>query len=525
MKKILFLLAALIPFSGIVHADITWSAPAAISTALTNASDPQVVIDTSGNTTAIWVESNAIKASSLPSGGSWSTPVTLSSTTSSSPNLKVDSAGNVTALWIEGTQIVSAILPSGGSWGSSSVISGTNATAPVLAVDSSGNAVSVWVRGTFVETSTRVSGIWSLVSVLSTANSSNPHVAINNTGNAIAAWHNTNGSGADQITTSILTINTNTWATSINVFSLSAAFSHNYPKVGLDSFGNAYIAWFRYTLSGGAYQNVQVLASTLTAGASAWAILPDFLSEPGIRNPADLTLKLRVDTSGDVLVLWSNSYDGFTFNIESSCRRFGAPSWPEFVTPEVPSLYSFGLDVAVANGTALLTNMAWDGVSTLFIQSEESDMTDPIAQAWSVSNPFSTGDDNGYPKCSLSSSGSTFNAAAVWIHYDGSNNVIHAATGTSTLIDPPSSVTASQSSTSFGFYTDYYNTITWSASSDPNVMLYVIYRNGVFFAQTTPDVLEFVDHNTAQGGTVIYGVAALNTSYRQSEIIYYTLNP
>lgn len=526
MKKSIFLFLMLCSLSGMMHGDITWSSPVAISTALTDASDPHVVVDTGGNATAVWVENNTIKASSLPFGGSWDTPVTISNplNTSSSPRLAIDSSGDVTALWIENTQIESATLPFGGSWGAeTSPISGSGASNPILVVDDSDNAVAVWVRSGFIESSTRISGTWSLVAVLSAASSDNPHLAISNFGTAIAAWHSVI-SGADVIVTDTLTISTNTWDSPLNVFPGIASFFHNYPKIAIDSNGNAAVAWYRYNLLNGlAFENVQVITSSLTQGAASWS-LPTVLSNQGIRNPADLTIKLGFDTSGDSLAVWTNSYDGMTFSVESSDRLFGG-DWKQFVSPQPPSLYSFGIDVAITSGTALLTNMSWDGVSTVMIQSQETEAGDPVLQAWSFINPFSTGDDNGFPQCALSLTGSTFNALAVWIHFDGSNNVIHAAAGAGSTISPPSNVSASQSVTDFGVFKDFFNTITWDASSDPDILQYNIYRNGVFFAATDSGTLTFIDHNTTENGTVTYGVATLTNSFRLSDIVSFTLFP
>lgn len=525
MKRILFLILMLCFYSGMVHGDLTWTSPVAISTALTDASDPRVIVDSNGNATAAWVENNTIKASSLPFGGSWSAPVTLSNplNTASTPKLGLDSSGNVTALWIENTMIESAILPFGGSWSVETLpISGLGASNPSLAVDASGNVVAVWVRGGFIESSTRTSGVWSLVSILSLINSSNPHVAISSFGTAIAVWHSVI-SGSDVLVTDILTLASNTWGVTKNIFSGTAAFFHNCPKIAIDANGNAAVAWFRYNFSGGAYQNVQLLVSSLTQGASAWTV-PTILSNPGIRNPADLTVKLKYDVNGDALAVWTNSYDGQTFSTESSVKLFGG-AWQGFITVQVPTIYSFGLDLTTASGAGLLTTMAWDGISTIAIQAQETDMTDPILQGWTNITSFSTGSNNGYPLCALSITGSTYNAVAVWIHFDGSNSVIHAITGSGSTVVPPASVSATQSMTSFGLYKDYFNTITWAASTDPDLIQYNIYRNGLLFAEVDSTTLTVIDHNQIQSGTVTYGIGALTTDFRQSPIITYTLFP
>lgn len=527
MKKILLLVFTLCAFSRLVYSDISWSSPESISTALTDATDPHIVIDSSDNATAVWVENGFITASSHPSAGSWSSPQIISTamTTSSNPKLGIDSTGNVTATWIEDDFLVSATLPFGGSWGSvtSPAISDTGATDHILAVDGSGNAVAIWVRGGFVESSTRISGTWSNVFTLSAANSSNPHIAISDFGKAIAAWHSVISS-ADVIVTDILTISGNSWAATKNVFNGTASFLHNYPKVAMDVNGNANVAWFRYNLlDGTAFENVQVITSTLSLGAAAWS-LPSLLSDPGIRNPADLTLKLRFDTSGDAVAVWTNSYDAETFRVESAKKLFGG-IWQPFVLIGVPTLYSLGIDAAIVSGTTLLTNMAWDGTSSILIQSQVSDIPIPLVQAWTPSNSFSAGDDNAFPKCAISLTGNTFNAASVWNHFDGTNKIIHAALGTDTAIDPPSNIAGDQNLTDFGVYQDYFNTITWDASSDPDITQYNIYRNGVFVNAVDPGTLEYIDHNSVQNETVIYGVAAITSSFRQSAITQFTLIP
>jgi hypothetical protein len=525
MKNILYLFLALCSFSGTVYSDLTWTTPVAISTALTNASDPHTVIDASGNATAVWVESNVIKASYFPAGGSWGAPVSLSnvSNTSSSPKLAIDSSGNVTALWLENTLIESATL-SGGVWSAETApISSSGASSPAIAVDASGNAVAVWVRSAFIESSTRKSGIWSSVAVLSATNSSSPSVAISSFGTAIAGWH-TLVSGSDSIVTDTLTVSTNTWAASKNVFVVAPAFNHNFPKVAMDPFGTAYVAWFRYNLvDSDAFENVQLLASVLNQTATTWSLAQIVDTGPGIRNPADLTIKLKVDGSGDVVLAWNNSLDGDNFQIGVAQKTFGSTA---FQSPGLLNIstYCLALDVFIAAETALLTYMVWDGVSTLSIVSQESDINNPINQSWTFTNTVSTGSDNGFPSCSMSTTGSTFNSAAVWLNFNGTNTVINASTGTEAVTAPPTSVSATQSSTNFGVYTDFFNTITWSASSAPNVVMYNLFRNGVYFASTADaSTFSFIDHNQINGGAVTYGVAAFTNDNRQSDIITFTL--
>ena len=361
IKKILLLLLTLFSYTGAVYSDVVWSTPTVISTALTNASDPHTMVDSNNNATAVWVENGLIRSSSLPSGGSWSAPVTISNplNTASSPKLGLDSSGNVTAMWIENTQVVSATLPFGGSWSATTTVSGSGASNLVFVVDASGNAVAAWARSGFIESSTRISGTWSLVSVLSLSESSNPSMAISSFGTAIAAWHSSS-TGNDVITTNILTISTNTWGTSKNVFTAAAAVSHNYPKVALDSNGNAIVAWFRYNLvNSTSYENVQVLTASLNAGANNWQI-GQLVSNSGIVNPAELLIKLKVDSNGNAMLAWINSYDGLNYVVESSQKLFGASSWPILLSPDSNSIFfGYGLTNCFRKRFAHKHGMGW----------------------------------------------------------------------------------------------------------------------------------------------------------------------
>lgn len=509
-----FCLLLFFPFS-LLQCDINWSVPVTISSENLNSSDPQVVIDTLGNATAIWMENNSIMASSRPINGSWNAPVTLS-TNSSSPKLSVDSSGNVTALWLTDGIVNSSILNFGGSWSMglpvSNVLGGASSLS--LSVDASGNAVAVWVRGGFIESSTRTLGLWSIVSKISAANSDFPQVAISANGTVIAVWHSV-VAGADVIVSATEMLGGN-WNSAKNVFNGVAALKHNYPKVSIDANGNAYLVWFRYNLLGAAYQNVTVLTSALSYNASSWTF-PSFLSNAGIRNPADLMLKIACDDNGNLIAFWTNSYDGQIFYVESASMLFGK-GWGNAVMPYIPSLYSLASDISVnSKGDVLATYMTFDG-SLLQIQSQESNIGSPIFNAWTFSKELSQGSENGYPKCALTLSGNVINAVVAWIKFEGSNSVIQATVGSELVVMPPTNLTLVQNRTDFGVYSDFCNTISWQPSPSPNIQRYNIYRNGIFFTATDSNTLQINDHNTIQNGPVTYGVAAQDINYSQSSI-------
>lgn len=499
-----------------LQSDINWSAPVTISSTNFNASSPQIVIDSQGNATAAWVENNTIVAGTLPYKGSWSTPVTISNAlnTASDLSLGVDATGNVTALWIENSIIETAILPLGGSWSIATPISSSGASSPCLAVDANGNAVAVWARNGAIESSTGYLGVWDSVLTLSASASDHPQVAISKNGTVIAVWHKI-VSGADALMSSRKTLGSS-WNSAINVFSRPPSLHHNYPKVALDMNGNALLVWFRYYHYNGVYQRVSVLTSSLPADASSWSMPPTNLSSSGIRNPADLALNVVFDPNGNAFVLWTNSYDGQLFFIESITASFGK-SWNGIVMPYSPSIYSLDTSIAVNALGVLITYMNWDG-SLLKIQSQESDMASPIVNSWTPTNLVSQGSNNGYPRCALTLTENISTAVVVWINFNGTNSVIQASVGSKGEILPPTNLNVTQNMTDFGVYKDFFNTIAWQASSSPNIVQYNIFRNGVFFGSTASSILQIRDRNATQNGSVTYGVAALDNQYSQSTI-------
>jgi hypothetical protein len=136
----------------------SWSAPVDLSATGRNAGAPQVAVDTSGNATAVWQRHNGthliVQSAVRPAGDPWSAPVDLSATGQFAQQARVvvDGSGNATAVWFRsnGTnQIVqSAVRPAGGSWSAPVDLSATgrDAVSPQVAVDGPGNATAVWDR-------------------------------------------------------------------------------------------------------------------------------------------------------------------------------------------------------------------------------------------------------------------------------------------------------------------------------------------------------------------------------------------
>ncbi len=189
-----------------------WSAPVSLSSAKKAARSPQIVIDPQGGATAVWEEewTGAIESATRSLDGSWSPPVALSATGvwGNSPEVAVDSQGNVMAIWaariIEGGRIQSrriqtATLPTGGSWSAPVSISPAGhrlIQEPQIAVDPQGEATAIWQRSDgsnlVVQGATRpTGGSWSKpVELTAGPGQGGQHLqlAVDSSGTATAIW-------------------------------------------------------------------------------------------------------------------------------------------------------------------------------------------------------------------------------------------------------------------------------------------------------------------------------------------------
>ena len=519
MKKIVILLCALCAFSQLISGDtLHWSGPVAISTPKAMASDPQVVMDGNTNVTAIWVENTLVMASSQPVNGSWSVPTQLSNPGASSPKLGMDSSGNVTALWLENGVVNSATLSLKGSWSVATIISSSGASSPALAVDPTGNAVAVWVRNGVVESSTQLlGGSWGSVSPLTNTPSSSPDVAIGANGTVVAIW-NAMIPGFSTLQSASASIG-GSWNPAVNVLNLPDEFTHNFPKVVVDRYGEATALWLRYDFNNGVYEEIFVSAATLHPDTAAWGA-PTILANGGqVVDIANISTRLAIDSQGNAIGLWCFSYDGSTYNIESSFKLVEG-NWSPPIMLQIGVLYAFQIDVAANNalGDAAVAYMVYDGVSSSIIISHETNLAVPGFKGWTIPTRISQGVSNGYPQIATCLNENGIFAAAVWVYFDGISNEIVAARGSKTVIVPPTNLAVRQDVRDFGVFTNYYNTISWTLSSAPNIVKYNIYRNGFYFTSVDPYVTQVIDYNAIQNAPVIYGIAAEDASLSQSLI-------
>lgn len=482
--------------------------PEAISGTGQNASNPKIAIDPNGNAVAVWLENNLVKTKSKLADMEWSSEATLSGFNGSAPNIVIDLEGNATAVWLESGIVKSASKTLNGTWSGSVALSGSNAASPTLAVALDGDVIVAWARNGDIQTTTKpFGGNWQNQVTINASGSAIPHIAVGGTGSssrAAVVWRAV-ASQVNVIYGASKLMSASSWGSKQIISDTSHQADR--PKVAVDSEGNIVSVWFAYDVSQGDYSRVLVQSAGRTANGS-WVNFST-LSDLGIGNPSNLSIEVGCDGLGNAVALWSTTYDNETYTVQSSVKpTYGA--WSDPINLVEDNLYASGARLTVASlGDALAVYMFYNGLN-LLIQTSELDTTGFMESTWSLPLTLSDATANAKPHIAAAIHDNKIQTAAIWVANTGMNNSVMATTGAKTIPMPPTNLAVVQSSTNFGVFTEYYNTLSWEASSDPNVVGYLIFRNGLFLEQVGSEVLEYVDNNKAQNGAVVYGVASID---------------
>jgi hypothetical protein len=394
-----------------------------------------------------------------------------------------------------------------------------------MAVDSSGNVVVAWIKSGQTETIIKPisTGVWSSITTFTTTGSSNPSIALGG-GVTTIIWQ-AHPSTQDQIMSSTSTSIGGSFSTPLNIIGVAnSGHNHGFPKVSVDLFGNSIAVWFRSDFGGSSntdYINVVVLGTLLVKGASAWGI-PVLVSDLGTRNPSDLILRASFDPVGNGYILWTSSTNGSVYNIECSSKQVGGNLNPFF---QIIGSNLLAKDASISISSlsdVLIVYQFYDGTNSV-IQAIETDIGGSPLNVYTPASTLSVSStNNAQPRASISLTGTTVNAIAVWQSYDSINNttIIQAATGSKPLLGAPTGLMVSQNTNNFGVFNEFDNVSSWTASTDPNVIGYNIYRDSIFIGQIGSSTTSFTDSNRTQSGTgvtVTYNVASLDNNFQQSQ--------
>jgi predicted enzyme related to lactoylglutathione lyase len=394
-----------------------------------SASNPQIVIDSSGNAIAIWsqydgayfsIYSNRYTAST----GTWgsATLVEMNSGDANIPQITLDSSGNAVAIWTQFDVHHNGIYAnhysvSTGTWGS--VVSlDTNITwgaeHPKIVMNSSGNAIAIWsqydgtFRSIYASHYTAATGLWGTAALIETniGEARIPKVAIDPSGNAVAVWHQNDvadfWSNSYSVWSNHYTASTGTWGTATLIETNMGSASS--PQVVSDSSGNTIAVWQQYD---GTRNNIW--SNRYTASTGMWSTAA--LIETG--NGDAYSPVLAIDSIGNSVAVWLQS-DGGRFNTWANRYSVLTGTWGTAVQIESGAWDAKAPQVAIdSSGNAVVVWQQLDGS----FYSIYSNRYTASSGTWSDAVLIESNTmDAENPQVAINASGS---AVAIWYQYDG----------------------------------------------------------------------------------------------------------
>lgn len=285
-------------------ADGTWGTAALIETDTTDAYDPQVAFDSSGNATVVWSLYGNIWANHFIDN-SWGTATQITTPGfANNPQVAVDSSDNAIAVWhrTDDTSIWSSRY-NGSSWSSPVLIEAGSGAAdsPLIAVDGSGNAISVWRQSdgsVYNIWANHFNGTsWGTAEPIETETANdayNPQIAFDDMGIAFAVWEQSDGTNRSIW---VNHYNGTSWSTAV-LIETEVGNATN-PQVAVDSSGKALVVWKQHD---GSYERIWANRFNGTSWGTAALI------ESNIGN-AYYSPQVAVDNSGKAIAVWSQ-YSG-----------------------------------------------------------------------------------------------------------------------------------------------------------------------------------------------------------------------
>ncbi len=293
--------------------------------------NPDLVVDSTGRVYAAWRDEennpngNIYLASRPGCGGSWNTPVTLTTTTGSvqdEPSLAIDDEDGLYLAWVADEDIYFSYSDDGGqSWRARQKLndeSGLVASTPDVVVDPTGQKVLVvWAygpdgtRSIYFTISNDGGQTWSTnvpVTIEPTQSQEDPTVARAISGELYVAWANAGGSGGVYISRSL--DGGQTWEAAVRVDDPGPWRVWGGTSLTVDNRGTIYLAWHdkrNITLDFKPYFDIFMDYSR--DGGQSWntdILVNDDQVPPGIGNePIDhLSPSVAVNQVGQFFAAW-----------------------------------------------------------------------------------------------------------------------------------------------------------------------------------------------------------------------------
>jgi len=337
-----------------------WTPPVDISPISHEAVQPQLVVDSTGRVTVIWMNEagpyEVIWSSKRESGATtWSEPVQLSGNNqeTSQAQLVVDSAGIVTTIFTNRTagEIQARTSNNGAAWTNLVTLDTSNSNYlgnPQIAVDGSGRVTAVWMTndktpgvdggGWIASSSSTTPGVWGGVTILSApaVDSGDVQLAVTESGLATATWR------SDFLDVEIQSRSSQdggSWTTAVGHGTGEGAM----PNVSVVGSDTVVITWKNKDVDFGLF------ASSSENGVE-WTSMQ--LLDPDTAAPNGVSryhiAKTYTDSSGQLTAVWIRNYGGSYeyrhFRVTASTSADGV-TWTEPVELAGTSSYSVNLVV------------------------------------------------------------------------------------------------------------------------------------------------------------------------------------
>jgi hypothetical protein len=353
-----------------------WLPPVDISATGEAAGNPQVVLDSEGNATAVWDRWNGtdtvVESAYRPAGEGWEAPVDLSepeltgeivpgANDAESPRIVVDRNGNVTVLWerYAGTKTVlqSVDRPFGGSWTAPVEIGEVNlgpAPEPWIAVDWEGRETAVWTDSGVIEAAFRpYLGEWESPVPLSGSESFVPQAAMDARGDATAVWMHFDGS--HYVVESAYRPEAGGWESPTLVSQPGEEGGD--PHVALDAKGDSLVAWR------GEDEGDEFVRAAYRPVGEPWGQPTD------VSSAGEQVQELRdaVDPDGNAIVAWADSTGG-----HETVRAAYKPAGGTWGTPA---------GLSADGGNAFPSDVVFDTSGNAAVVWERSDGSSNVVQA------------------------------------------------------------------------------------------------------------------------------------------------
>ena len=499
--------------------------PVPVSTMLEQVT-PVVGIDSAGNAVAVWQDDTNFPTSanilgSILMGETWSAPVTLSAGgINTSPQVAVNPSGNVIIVWENAasvspiTSVIQAFaftLP--GGFGSGTLYPSISTqigpldlvSQPAVAINPSGQVVVAWtvgIVGSYIQgvtgTVTASGATFSPPSppISPAGTSDSPIVGIDSSGEAIIAWINESIGPAVQATDF-----------GSGIFFTSASFSIANLSIAVTPSKQAIVVWDT------GLNNLEATVFNGTSWSTEFAIQPS-----GSGTSEDP--KAGVDDSGVATVVWSLIDGSSSFNIQMVTLNL--PS----VTPSAPKILStrtYCTNPVVAVNPSGFAIVVWQNVSAPLSPSSTITLEAVIIEAGTISSITDlvtpTGPQNSaLQQVAVNASGE---AVVVWLYISdpefGRGEVFSAIYFNR---GPPVNVQGKQVLNRFLTQEDLIDILTWSPPPLSTPVAYRIYRDSALTdlagTVSASGRLVFKDHNRNKKKIYTYYIVAVDASGNQS---------